>query len=81
MFKADIENNKEQISREVEGKSLCVIGGAGDVYKRQANCCISLFCIYVLYRFLSAVLRNIRYQIDVYKRQAADSRGSLFAIP
>lgn len=31
LFKADIENNKEQISREVEGKSLCVIGGAGSI--------------------------------------------------
>ncbi len=31
MFKADIENNKEQIRVEVEGKSLCVIGGAGSI--------------------------------------------------
>lgn len=31
MFKADIENNKERISREVEGRSLCVIGGAGSI--------------------------------------------------
>ncbi|MFA6769476.1 MAG: hypothetical protein WCR86_13785, partial [Parabacteroides sp.] len=30
----------------------------------KVNCCISSFCIYVLYRFLSAVLRNIRYQIQ-----------------
>ncbi len=31
MFKADIENNKDQIRKEVEGKSLCVIGGAGSI--------------------------------------------------
>ena len=31
MFKADIENNKDLISREVEGKSLCVVGGAGSI--------------------------------------------------
>ncbi len=31
MFKADIEQNKESITREVEGKSLCVIGGAGSI--------------------------------------------------
>ncbi len=31
MFKADIERNKEAITREVEGKSLCVIGGAGSI--------------------------------------------------
>lgn len=31
MFLADIEANKVQISKEVEGKSLCVIGGAGSI--------------------------------------------------
>ncbi len=31
MFMADIERNKETIAREVEGKSLCVIGGAGSI--------------------------------------------------
>lgn len=30
----------------------------------NANYCISLFCIYVLYRFLSAFLWNVRYQIQ-----------------
>ncbi len=31
MFREDIDNNQERISREVEGKSLCVIGGAGSI--------------------------------------------------
>lgn len=31
MFLADIEANKEQLSREIEGRSLCVIGGAGSI--------------------------------------------------
>lgn len=31
MFLADIESNKEKLSREIEGKSLCVIGGAGSI--------------------------------------------------
>jgi FlaA1/EpsC-like NDP-sugar epimerase len=31
MFLADIEANKDILSREVEGKSLCVIGGAGSI--------------------------------------------------
>ena len=31
MFLADIENNSEIIHKEVEGKSLCVIGGAGSI--------------------------------------------------
>ena len=31
MFKADIENNKERISKEVQNSSLCVIGGAGSI--------------------------------------------------
>ena len=31
MFKADIEANKEQLSQEIEGKSVCVIGGAGSI--------------------------------------------------
>lgn len=31
MFLADIESNREQITKEVEGKSLCVIGGAGSI--------------------------------------------------
>ena len=31
MFKADIEANKEQLTREIEGKSVCVIGGAGSI--------------------------------------------------
>ncbi len=31
MFKLDIQNNIDAISKEVEGKSLCVIGGAGSI--------------------------------------------------
>ena len=31
MFKADIEANSEQLTREIEGKSVCVIGGAGSI--------------------------------------------------
>jgi FlaA1/EpsC-like NDP-sugar epimerase len=31
MFLTDIENNSECIRKEVEGKSLCVIGGAGSI--------------------------------------------------
>lgn len=31
MFKVDIENNAKIIRKEVEGKSLCVIGGAGSI--------------------------------------------------
>ena len=31
MFKADIEANSEQLAREIEGKSVCVIGGAGSI--------------------------------------------------
>lgn len=31
MFLADIENHSETIRKEVEGKSLCVIGGAGSI--------------------------------------------------
>lgn len=31
MFLTDIENNSERIRKEVEGKSLCVIGGAGSI--------------------------------------------------
>ena len=31
LFAADIEKNKEQLQREIEGKSVCVIGGAGTI--------------------------------------------------
>lgn len=31
MFLADIKNNSDSIRKEVEGKSLCVIGGAGSI--------------------------------------------------
>ena len=31
MFKTDIEANKEQLTQEIEGKSVCVIGGAGSI--------------------------------------------------
>jgi FlaA1/EpsC-like NDP-sugar epimerase len=31
MFKADIEANKEILLHEIEGKSVCVIGGAGSI--------------------------------------------------
>ncbi len=31
MFAADIEANKEELSREIKGKSVCVIGGAGSI--------------------------------------------------
>lgn len=31
LFAADIENNKEKLQQEIEGKSVCVIGGAGTI--------------------------------------------------
>ena len=31
MFAADIEANKETLTREIKGKSVCVIGGAGSI--------------------------------------------------
>lgn len=31
MFKADIESNKEVLSKEIKGKKVCVIGGAGSI--------------------------------------------------
>lgn len=31
MFAADIEKNKEQLTREIKGRSVCVIGGAGSI--------------------------------------------------
>lgn len=31
MFAADIEKNQETLTREIEGKSVCVIGGAGSI--------------------------------------------------
>ena len=31
MFKADIESNKEVLSKEINGKKVCVIGGAGSI--------------------------------------------------
>ncbi|MBQ4206373.1 MAG: polysaccharide biosynthesis protein, partial [Bacteroidales bacterium] len=31
MFLADIEANRERLSEEIQGKSVCVIGGAGSI--------------------------------------------------
>ena len=31
LFATDIENNKEKLQQEIEGKSVCVIGGAGTI--------------------------------------------------
>ena len=31
MFKSDIEANRERLQNEIEGKSVCVIGGAGSI--------------------------------------------------
>lgn len=31
LFAVDIENNKEELKQEIEGKSVCVIGGAGTI--------------------------------------------------
>lgn len=31
LFAEDIENNKEKLQQEIEGKSVCVIGGAGTI--------------------------------------------------
>ena len=31
LFAADIENNREVLAKEIEGKSVCVIGGAGTI--------------------------------------------------
>ena len=31
MFAADIEANKEKLTQEIKGKTVCVIGGAGSI--------------------------------------------------
>ncbi len=31
LFAKDIEANKDQLSKEIKGKSVCVIGGAGSI--------------------------------------------------
>ena len=31
MFEADIQANAEKLTQEIEGKSVCVIGGAGSI--------------------------------------------------
>ena len=31
LFENDIQNNSEQLSKEIKGKSVCVIGGAGSI--------------------------------------------------
>lgn len=31
MFASDIESNREYLTSEIEGKSVCVIGGAGSI--------------------------------------------------
>lgn len=31
LFVADIENNRDKLQQEIEGKSVCVIGGAGTI--------------------------------------------------
>lgn len=31
MFEADIEANRETLTREIRGKKVCVIGGAGPI--------------------------------------------------
>ena len=31
MLAADIEANKEQLTKEIKGKKVCVIGGAGSI--------------------------------------------------
>ena len=31
MFAADIEANKDTLTREIKGKKVCVIGGAGSI--------------------------------------------------
>ena len=31
LFEQDIVDNKEVLAREIEGKSVCVIGGAGSI--------------------------------------------------
>lgn len=31
MFEQDIQDNKESLAKEIEGKSICVIGGAGSI--------------------------------------------------
>ena len=31
MFEADIEANADTLTQEIEGKSVCVIGGAGSI--------------------------------------------------
>lgn len=54
----------------VDYQRLFILIGTTSVFTSTQNvgtnamCCISQLCIYVLYRLLSAILRNVRYQIQ-----------------
>lgn len=42
MFIPDIEANKEQLSKEISGKSILVIGGAGSIGSNFIKACFAL---------------------------------------
>lgn len=71
MFKADIEVNRETLTREIEGKSVCVIGGAGSIGSSFIKAVVrfhprSLVVIDLNENGLAELTRDLRSSADIF---------------
>ena len=86
MFLADIENNSETIRKEVEGKSLCVIGGAGSIGSSFIRAILpfkpsKLVVIDLNENGLAELTRDLRSTKDMYVPQEYRAYTLNFADP
>ena len=71
LFAADIENNKEELLQEIEGKSVCVIGGAGTIGSSFIRAVLpfkpsKLIVIDLNENGLAELTRDLRSTYDMY---------------
>ena len=71
MFTDDIESNREILSREIKGKTICVIGGAGSIGSSFVKAILrfepkSLVVVDLNENGLAELVRDVRSTIDLY---------------
>lgn len=71
MFEADIEANRERLTQEIEGKSVCVIGGAGSIGSSFIKAILrfkpgKIIIIDLNENGLAELVRDVRSTYDLY---------------
>lgn len=70
MFAEDIEENREALSQEIKGKSVCVIGGAGSIGSNYIKallrfCPAKLVVVDINENGLAELTRDLRSSVDI----------------